>query len=215
MPAHIQQGLSIMLWTKIMLMYCHGQQIHQISVRLSMFGMRWSANYVSCLSSRQTYDSLLELSSRCGPTSHKTFIHMSLAQWGEDAQLWSMHVGDTHNTDLVTSIYLSTFSATSANMKMAFCKFQVQLTISEMSWTSITRIFQWLICHGWKNIAHFTMHNFLCCRVYLYMSDIIWPRKRVMYIWVLFYLMVCSAICRCRWLYSQIFTHKLNDVLNH
>ena len=99
--------------------------------------------------------------------SLKTFIHMSLAQWGEDAQLWSMHVGDTHSTDFVTSISLGTFSAkkTSANMKMAFCKFRVRLTISEMSWTLITSLFQWVFCHGWKNITNFTMHSFFCCKI--------------------------------------------------
>ena len=166
MPAHIQQELSVMFWTKTTLMYCHGQHVRQISVRLSMFGMRWSADYVICLSSQQTCSSLVDVSSRCGMTSHKTFTRVSLAPWGEDAQQWLMHKGDTPDTDFVTSILASSFSAISENTNKTFCMFQVRLTIWKISWTFINSLFQRVICHGWKNIAIFTMHSFFCWRVY-------------------------------------------------
>ena len=69
----------------------------------------------------------------------RTFMHVSLAPWGEYPQLWLMHKEDTLGTDFLTDFLLlaSQFSATPKNTKTAFCKSQVWLTILGITWTFI------------------------------------------------------------------------------
>ena len=141
---------------------------------LNMCGMRWSADFVICISSllKPIGNSLLKILCRPGMSSFKTFTHVPLAPCCEYAQQWSMQEEDTWDTDSVTSIPTSQFSATSQNTKYDFCKFQVWLTIWKITRAFIDNLFQWAICHGWKNIPFFTMHSFFCWRVYSYLAGI-------------------------------------------
>ena len=129
---------------------------------LNMCGMRVpisSSASAACWSQR-IGNSLLKILCRPWMSSFKTFTRVPLAPWGEYAQQCLLQEEDTGDSDFVTSIPTSQFSATSQNTKNAFCKFQVWLTIWKITSAFIDSLFQWAICHGWK-IYHF----FLPCTV--------------------------------------------------
>ena len=136
---------------------------------LNMCGLRWIADFVICISRLPKPTNLQQLS-RDLMLGWIVILHNFYYQchWIHEADMahWLMRKNDAFATDFVTSQLTSEVSATSENTKNTFCKFQVWLNIWRIKRTLIRILFQQAFCNRWKNIAIFTMHSFICWRVY-------------------------------------------------
>ena len=112
---------------------------------LNTCGMRWSDDFVFCISSLPepiNLQQLIKISCRCWVSYCMSFTQVPFVPWGKYGQQWLIRQEATFATDLVTSLLTSAFSANFENTKNAFCKVQVWLNLWRSTQFSTNILFQ-------------------------------------------------------------------------